>query len=125
MPKRKSRPAVQPANTEPATVETLTVGWMLSVLTALVCELGFAAARGYLLLVEPRSTKMQVLATVLLFASFVIGMSSLGLAYAVVRARRTPPPRGILVFSIVIGAAPAATVLFQSLASGLPTASPT
>ena len=118
MSKRKPRPAAQPTAAEPATVETLTVGWMLSVITALVCEMGFAAARGYLLVVDPASAKMQVLATVLLFASFVIGVASLGLAYGVVRSRRTQPPQGILVFSIVVGAVPAVTVLLQLLMAG-------
>jgi hypothetical protein len=119
MPKRKQRPLVQPLAVEPPAVETLTVGWMLAVMTALVCELGFVAARGYLTAVDAGSAKMQVLATVLLFAAFVIGSASLALAYGVVRARRTAPPRGILVFSVVVGAAPAATLLVRLLASAV------
>jgi hypothetical protein len=119
MSKRKQRPIAQPAATEPSAVETLTVGWMLSVMTTLVCELGFVAARAYLIVVAPASARIQVLAMVLLFAAFVVGSVSLELAYAVVRGRHTPPPRGILVFSVVVGAAPAATVLLRLLASGL------
>jgi hypothetical protein len=91
---------------------------MLSVLTVLVCELAFAAVRGYLLIVDSEAPRLEMLLAELVFAALVVGIVSLVLALAVVKAGRTPPPRGILVFSIVVGAAPLATLLLRLLLSG-------
>lgn len=115
--KRKQRPAKQRSQDEPRPTEFLTVGWMLSVFTARVCEIAFAAVRGYLLIVDEEAPRLETLAAVLVFAALVVGISSLLLAFAVVKAGRTPPPRGILVFSIVVGAAPLATLLLRLLVS--------
>lgn len=119
MSKRKKRvegprpSAAEPAGTESQSIEILTVGWMLSVLTTFVCEVGFAAARGYLLAIDSGAAWIQLLAVVLFFASLVVGLASLGLGLAVVKNRQTPPPRGIVVFSLVVGAAPLATMLLR------------
>ena len=123
MSKRKQRPVARPGTNELPPVETLTIGWMLAVMTTLVCELGVVAARGYLLAIDATARRMEVLAMVLLFAAFVVGSVSLFLGYAVVRARRTLPPRGILIFAAVVGAAPLVTMLIRFLVAGLaPTA---
>ena len=79
MSTRKPRPIAQPAASEPPAIETLTVGWMLSVLTALVCELGFVAARGYLLAIDSTARRIEVLAVMLMFAALVVGSTSVAL----------------------------------------------
>jgi len=121
MVQRKPRPVVESSSGERPTVEFLTIGWMLAVVTALVCELGLVAARSYLLVVDGEAARMTSLAAILLFASLVVGLVVLGLGYAVVRSRRVPPPRGIVVFASVVGAAPLAALLLRALFSGLTT----
>jgi hypothetical protein len=116
-PKRNARRVDQRSPDSPA-VEFLTVGWMLSVITALVCELAFAGVRGYLLAVDGESPRMEMLAAVLVFAAVVVGLISLALAFAVVKAGRTPPPRGILTFSIVVGVLPLAAMVLRFLIAG-------
>jgi hypothetical protein len=118
MSKRKSRRVAPPIASEPPAVETLTVGWMLSVMTTLACELGFVAARGYLLAFDGTARRIQVLAMMLMFAALVVGTTSVGLMVVVLRARRIPPPQGIVVFSSVVGLAPAVTILLRLLAGG-------
>lgn len=89
---------------------------------ALVCELGFVAARGYLLLVNAEAVAVQVLAAMLLFASLVIGLLSLGLMVLVVRMRQVALLRGILTFAAVVAVAPMAAMLLRVLSGdGMPT----
>jgi len=114
MSKAKRKRPPTPAAGEDRSVEALTIGWMLSVMTTLVCELGFTAARVVLLLVDRDAPWIATLAGVLLFAAAVVGLVSLLLAWAVVKMRREPPPRGILVFALVVGAAPLAMMLARA-----------
>jgi hypothetical protein len=119
MPKRKQKIKAQPTRDPNPSVEFLTVAWMLSVMTALVCELGFVAARGYLLLVDAKTATIQALAAMLLFAALVIGLVSLGLMVLVVRMRRVTPPRGILVFAAVVSLVPVAAMIVRLLSGSL------
>ena len=108
LPKRNAKP---PRSRETRSTDALTIGWMLMVLTALVCELGFLAARGF---AGPESEgSLAVLMVLLLFASTVIGLGVLLLTPVVLKVRRDPPPRAIVVFSVVVGAAPWALIVFQ------------
>ncbi len=75
---------------------------MLSVLTALVCELGSVMAN----LLAGEGEMLRLLAGYFLFAALVIGAVSLGLAVAVFKTRMAPPPRGVTVFAVVVGGAP-------------------
>jgi hypothetical protein len=93
----------------------LTVFWMLSVMTGLLCEVGFVLARAYLRLFDPTAARMEVLAGMLLFAAAVVGVISLALCVAVVKLRKSPPPLGVIVFGVVIGAIPLAAMLLGSL----------
>lgn len=88
---------------ESRTTEVLTIGWMLTVFTTLVCELGFAVTQWF----SPAEGGMlRVLSGMMLFAALVIGFLSLLLTAVTARSRREPPPRGITVFAVVVGAAP-------------------
>ena len=111
---KKNRPSPT-APSDDRSVEALTIGWMLCVMTTLVCELGLAAARIYLLTVDSDARWIAALAAMLLFAAALIGLISLLLAWAVVKMRREPPPRGILVFAVVVGAAPVVSMLVRAV----------
>jgi hypothetical protein len=124
MPKHKQPQPIPPVSRDPnPTVEFVTVAWMLSVMTALLCELGFAAARAYLLWVNAEAALIQALAAMLVFAALVVGFVSLGLMVIVVRMRREPPPRGIVAFAGVVGILPLVAILVRVVAVAM-TAAP-
>lgn len=102
----KRRPSRVGAPAESRRAETATVGWMLAVATTLVCQLAYAGVRGYLWIADIDTSPLQALALLLALAATVIGAVSLALAWAAVRWRTVPPPRSVLNFSLVIGAAP-------------------
>ena len=94
--------------------EFLTVSWMLTVVTALLCELGTMATNWYVWF-RPEAERVDVLARLLMFAALVIGLISLGLLLLVLRRRQQPPPRGIVAFAAVVGAAPLVAILLGGL----------
>lgn len=97
---------------EDRVTEFLTVTWMMTVVTALICELGSVASTWFVRL-RPESGRIAILGGVLTFAALVIGLISLGLLIAVVRRRQVPPPLGIIVFATVVGAAPLLAMLLR------------
>ncbi len=113
--KRQKRAESRAVSRENRSVETLTVGWMLMVFTAMVCEVGFLIAQW--LAGADAESPWVVLMAVLLFASTLIGLFILVLTPVVIRSRRTPPPRGITVFSVVVGALPLAIIVWQLMNS--------
>jgi hypothetical protein len=117
--KRKQRKKTAPnprwnGSEEDRTVEFFTIAWMLSVFTTLVCELSAVAATWYLRS-HPQAVRIEVLASILVFASLVIGMLSLVLMAVVFRFRSTRPPHGISVFALVVGAAPGLLLLLRNV----------
>ena len=108
--KRKKRAKSQAVG-NPRTVEVLTVGWMLMVVTTLICELGFVLARYF----AGDEDSLQGLSELLLFAAFVIGLIALFITPAVLRSRRLPPPSGVTVFAVVVAAAPLVIVTIEML----------
>jgi hypothetical protein len=115
MPKQAKKPskrnAKSPRSRETRSTDALTIGWMLMVMTTLACEVGFLATRG---IAGPESEgSWAVLMAMLLFASTVIGLGALVLTPVVVKVRRDPPPRGVIIFSVVVGIAPWALIMFQ------------
>jgi hypothetical protein len=111
--KKKLRLASQQSTESPA-AETLTIGWMLTVITGLACELGLGAALA-LAGRHPEAHALQALTGLLLFASVVIGLLSLVLLPFVLKLRREAPPLGITVFAVVIGAAPLVLLTLREL----------
>lgn len=93
-------------------VEILTVGWMLTVITALVCEVGFLASS---LAVSQfgASNSVSVLGGLLLFAAVVIGFISLIIAPVVLKSRKTPTPRAVIVVGVCAGLLPILTLFWQ------------
>lgn len=108
--KRKHRTPARDENA-PRTVEILTIGWMLMVVTTLACEIGFVLARG----LAADGDSLMALSAVLLFAAVVIGLLALLLTPIVLRHRRTAPPKGILVFATIVSAMPLVVLLLEGL----------
>lgn len=108
--KRKRRPKARP-QMEPRTIEVLTVGWMLTVVTTLACEIGFVISRG----LAGGDGPLMLLSGLLLFAALVIGMIALLLMPVVLRTRRPAPPSGIVFFAAVISAMPIAMAAVEVL----------
>ena len=108
---RKNRRIKQPSSdTRPA--EALTVGWMLSVMTTLGCELGVVTAR-VVHAAWPDLERIVVLGELLLFAAVVSGLLSLLLAAIVFRVRQVAPPRGITAFALIVAVAPLVALFFR------------
>lgn len=112
MPKHAKKRKKAAVTGDARSIEVLTVGWMLMVVTTLVCEVAFAAIR----IVGPRpESRLAILANLFLFAAMVIGLLLLLITPVVLRGRRVPPPQGITVFAVVVGLAPVAMVAFDIL----------
>ena len=110
----KSRPRRAQALENPA-AHFLTVAWMLMVMTTLVCELLSGASHLYVIEVNRQATLMETLSWLLLFAAFVIGFFSLIVFPVVIKARREVPPRPIVAFALLVGAAPIVVIALQAL----------
>jgi hypothetical protein len=88
--------------------DALTVGWMLSVFTTLVCELGTLASYWYAA-AHPEAARVNVLCGLLLFTAVVVGLFSLCLLPVVVKMRREAPPLPIMIFAVLVDLSPLAT----------------
>ncbi len=99
---------------ESAAAELMTVGWLLTTLTALACELGTVAAT-WIAQRDPQSLRIATLAGVLMLAAVCTGLMSLGLLAAAWRLRKVKPPRGITVFALFVGLAPLALFAIRQL----------
>src|SRR5215469_2672033 len=108
--KRKKR-SKSHAVGDPRTVEVLTVGWMLTVVTTFACEVGFVLARW----LAGQDQTLMVLSHLLLFAAFVIGLIALFVTPVVLRSRRVPPPSGVTVFAIAVAGAPIVLVVIEMM----------
>ena len=116
-PKKPQKKRSPPPHPDAFAAEVLTVAWMLTVITALGCELGSAAARIYLA-VSPNAQVAAVVSEVLFLSAVVAGLLSLVLAAAVFKVGRVRPPRGVTVFAIVTGIAPLAALLLKAVLRG-------
>jgi hypothetical protein len=98
-------------------VEALTVFWMLSALATFIAEMVAAAALlATKLWPDGNASLAALLPGVMLFTALVTGAIGLVLTPLVLRLRHVPPPRGIVVAAVIIGASPwmvAAVWLFR------------
>jgi hypothetical protein len=94
---------------ESRAAEFLTVGWLLTTFTTLLCELGGVAATWFAQR-NPQALGIAALASVLVFAALLTGLFSLALLAGAWKLRVVKPPRGITVFAIVVGLAPLAII---------------
>jgi len=95
--------------------ETLTIGWMLMVFTTLACEVLSALTYWYVMQVDRQAESVELLSKLLLFAACLVGLLSLLVCPVVLRTRRVPPPRSIVVFSLVVALAPLVPLLLSSI----------
>ncbi len=114
--KRKARQSTPAAVGETRLGDTVTVAWMLTMMTTLACQTGMVvvrAAERYL----PGMEALPTLADLLLFSALVFGVISLMLALVVLHLRRTPVPPGITIFAIAVGLTPLAIVAWRAISS--------
>jgi hypothetical protein len=115
-PRRKKSRAErqrQSAATAPAAedraVEALTVGWMIAVLTTIVCQVG-AWISMWLVGSNPAATGLALLAWLLSFSAIIVGLLTVMLTILAVRSRREPPPKVITVGAVLAGLLPLAAI---------------
>lgn len=113
-PKSRNRDAPRGGSPDERVVDFLTVGWMLAVMTTLACEIAEALGRWYLA-THPDAESMVYLTTMLSFSATVVGLFALGLLAVVWKMRKVPPPRGIVVFSVVVCVLPIINITVRLL----------
>lgn len=94
--------------------DVVTVGWMLTVITVVGCEIGWLATLGAGF-AWPEATAPRALGAVLLLASLLSWLISLALLPVVLRLRQEPPPAAIIWFAIGLGALPLSVMVARAL----------
>ncbi len=102
---REDRPA------ESRAVEAATVAWMLSAITTLLCE-SMAGLAWILWRANPGAENILLFARYLHFCSLVTAAVTLVLTAVVLKSRREPPPRAIVVFAVILAALPVLAIFF-------------
>lgn len=109
MPKRcnKPRPEKKPlyVESESRRAHLITIVWTLSVTTTFLCDIGAAVTR-LLLGAGPQGVQAGALSGLLLFSASVTGLLVLVLLPVVLNVRRQAPPRGYVVFAVLVAVAP-------------------
>jgi hypothetical protein len=116
MSRRSKKRSRTKAAEESRAVEILTIGWLLTVITALACEAGSLGASLAANLFDA-GDGIKILAGFLLFAAVIIGFISLLIAPVVLKSRKTPTPRVVIVVAVCAGVLPMLTIFWQ-LAQG-------
>jgi hypothetical protein len=113
--RRPGKPAVlrRPYSEESRAGDAITVAWIVSVIMVLMCDVGAAGAHWWSAnQLNARSTLL--LREMLLFSAAVVGFISLVLLPIMLRARRLPPPNGVMAFAICVAAAPILAMLVHA-----------
>ena len=107
--RRQKRPHPQIPQ-ESRAAELVTVLWMLSALTTLVCEIGLLAAMGYL---HSHSEAQYVAALYFLLwlTAIVAGTLTVALVPIVLKLRIQPPPPVVTMAAVIMGTAPWAMLI--------------
>lgn len=121
MPNRPSKRKPSPdVPQESRAAEALTVFWMLTMMATLAAELASAAVWGLLQLAgkaEDLPAAVGLLPGLLMLIAVTTGILCLLLTPLAWHVRRQPPPLGVVVLAVVIGASPLLTLLVLRLAS--------
>ncbi len=83
--------------------EVMTVAWMISILSVSICDFGAGITR---LLLDPDQRNLGLISGIFFFAALTIGLISLAILPIVLKSRRVPPPRGLVVFGVVVSVLP-------------------
>jgi ascorbate-specific PTS system EIIC-type component UlaA len=110
---KKNRPKAPPAlPQETQAAEAMTIGWMVAVMAAVVCELGVIVAK-----VAsnrwPDEKRIGMTGELLMFAAAAVGLVVLALIPLVYKARIAKPPRAVTIFAAIIGAGPWLVIVAQ------------
>jgi hypothetical protein len=120
MKSQKKPPRQQKAPTkdsaEAPTTEFLTIGWLLTVMTTLVCEVGYFVVT-MISSWQGDVQWLELLAGVLMFAALIVGLASVALLVLVHRMRKSPPPMPIVAFSLLVGLTPVLVAIARALRS--------
>ncbi|MCC7084321.1 MAG: hypothetical protein IT427_04860 [Pirellulales bacterium] len=117
MSKNKKHLSRQPADEVPAetqAADALTIGWMLAVMTTLICQVGALAVR-WIAVANPGLTRLDNFSGMLFFVAMIVGVLALVLIPVLYRIRIVSPPRAIVVFAVVVSIAPWVTLIVQWL----------
>lgn len=106
-PKKSRSTAPKSAESRPS--EAITIAWTSSVTGTFVADLVVIAAHFYAR-ANPDAAAAKALEAIMLLSAAMMGAISLGLLVAVWRTRRVKPPRGFVVFAVLIAAAPLVTL---------------
>jgi uncharacterized membrane-anchored protein len=107
--RRKPKPRI-----EKPPVDALTVGWMMTMITTLICLIAAAAARAFVRYVNAEAVLVGALSGLLLFSAAVIGLILLVMTPIVVKRKNSDPPTGLVFFAYLVGIAPLAGMLLQA-----------
>ena len=99
---------------ETRAADYLTVGWLVSALTTLLCEI-ISVAAAWLASGSGADQRVELFSGFLLFASLATGLVTLLLTPLVCLSRKAPPPRGITVFAVVVAVIPLLILLARGL----------
>jgi len=92
-------------STESLATESVTIFWMLSLLTLTVTDIGSIGSWFYTRL-NPESARVKLLLGLLLFAGLIISvMGALAMMW-VHKARKHPPPARVSVYAVIVIACP-------------------
>jgi hypothetical protein len=97
-----------------SSADALTVGWMLTVITVVACEVGWLATLG-VGLAWPDSSAPKALGAVLLLAALLSWLIAMALLPVVLKLREEPPPAPIVWFAVGLGALPLAVMVSRAL----------
>jgi len=114
--KRSQRRASRVRETPPESQasDAMTVCWVVTLTTLLLCDLSAVAAHVFVVQ-YPDAQRMAQLRELLLFAGSVVGVLSLLLLPVLYRIRRVPPPTGLVVFGACVAVAPILAVVVRIL----------
>jgi len=110
--KHADRHASAPVETRGS--ESLTVFWVVTVLTVMLTNVLAIAAHFYQL-ANPDAELIALLKGLMLFSGSLVGLVSLVVLPILYRVRQSRPPRGLAVFGACAAAAPILALLVQSL----------
>jgi hypothetical protein len=109
--RKKLRQPREDRPVESRAIETATVAWMLSAITTLLCE-SIAGLAWILSQANPVAENILLLARYLHFCSLVTAVVTLALTAVVLKGRREPPPRAIVIFAVFVAALPILAIFF-------------
>jgi hypothetical protein len=114
--RNRERRAADDMPAESQAADTMTVGWMLAILTTLLCQVAALVMR-WIAVANPQLAGLGSFSAILFFAALIIGLATLALIPVLYKIRILAPPTPIVAFAAVVGLAPWITLIVQWLQS--------